>query len=38
VRGISDLCSPVEAGEFLTHVDDAADRSAAIVESLLASL
>ena len=38
VRGISDLCSPVEAGEFLTHVDDAADRSAAVVESLLASL
>ncbi|MDM7832556.1 5'-methylthioadenosine/adenosylhomocysteine nucleosidase [Cellulomonas edaphi] len=38
VRGISDLCSPVEAGEFLTHVDDAADRSAAVVESLLATL
>lgn len=38
VRGISDLCSPIEAGEFLTHVDDAADRSAAVVESLLASL
>jgi adenosylhomocysteine nucleosidase len=38
VRGISDLCSPVEAGEFLTHVDDAADRSATVVEALLATL
>lgn len=38
VRGISDLCSPVEAGEFATHVDDAADRSAAVVEALLATL
>ncbi|WP_233549554.1 5'-methylthioadenosine/S-adenosylhomocysteine nucleosidase [Cellulomonas rhizosphaerae] len=38
VRGISDLCSPMEAGEFLTHVDDAADRSATVVESLLTTL
>ncbi|UJP41677.1 5'-methylthioadenosine/S-adenosylhomocysteine nucleosidase [Cellulomonas palmilytica] len=38
VRGISDLCSPVEAGEFTTHVDDAADRSAAVVRELLRSL
>jgi adenosylhomocysteine nucleosidase len=38
VRGISDLCSPIEAGEFLTHVDDAADRSAALVEAVLATL
>jgi len=38
VRGISDLCSPVEAGEFATHVDDAADRSAAVVRALLAGL
>ncbi|MCR6689488.1 5'-methylthioadenosine/S-adenosylhomocysteine nucleosidase [Cellulomonas sp.] len=37
VRGISDLCSPMEAGEFATHVDDAADRSAAVVAALLAS-
>jgi adenosylhomocysteine nucleosidase len=38
VRGISDLCSPMEAGEFATHVDDAADRSAAVVAALLAEL
>ena len=38
VRGISDLCSPLEAGEFATHVDDAADRSAAVVAALLAEL
>ena len=35
VRAISDLCSPVEAGEFRTHVDDAADRSAAAVIAAL---
>jgi len=32
VRGISDLCG---AGEFAEHVDDAADRSAAVVVGLL---
>lgn len=38
VRGVSDLCSPVEAGEFATHVDDAADRSAAVLRATLAAL
>lgn len=35
VRGISDLCG---AEDFKTHVDDAADRSAAVVEALLPRL
>ncbi|WP_235021933.1 MULTISPECIES: 5'-methylthioadenosine/S-adenosylhomocysteine nucleosidase [unclassified Rathayibacter] len=35
VRGISDLCAP---GEFEAHVDDAADRSAAVVLALLDAL
>jgi adenosylhomocysteine nucleosidase len=35
VRGISDLCG---AEEFTTHVDDAADRSAAVVEAILPAL
>jgi adenosylhomocysteine nucleosidase len=35
VRGISDLCSP---GEHDTHVDDAAARSAAVVEAVLPAL
>ncbi len=35
VRGISDLCG---AEDFKTHVDDAADRSAAVVEALLPGL
>lgn len=35
VRGISDLCGP--AGEFASHVDDAADRSAAVVLAMLAA-
>jgi len=35
VRGISDLCSP---GEFTEHVDDAAERSAAVVEAILPAL
>ncbi|QHC68336.1 5'-methylthioadenosine/S-adenosylhomocysteine nucleosidase [Rathayibacter sp. VKM Ac-2759] len=35
VRGISDLCAP---GEFEAHVDDAADRSAAVVVALLDAL
>ncbi len=33
VRGVSDLCGP--AGEFAAHVDDAADRSAAVVIAML---
>ena len=37
VRAISDLCAP-DGTEFLTHIDGAADRSAAVVTSLLASL
>lgn len=35
VRGISDLCGPVADEDFLTHVDDAADRSATVVIGLL---
>ena len=35
VRGISDLCG---AAEFTDHVDDAADRAAAVVTGLLAAL
>jgi len=38
VRGISDLCGPAAGDDFLTHVDDAADRSAAVVLRLLAAL
>jgi adenosylhomocysteine nucleosidase len=38
VRGISDLCGPAGADDFLTHVDDAADRSADVVEALLPRL
>lgn len=33
VRGISDLCGPVD--DHLTHIDDAADRSAAVVLEML---
>jgi adenosylhomocysteine nucleosidase len=36
VRGISDLCGPAGADDFLTHVDDAAERSAAVVLAMLA--
>jgi adenosylhomocysteine nucleosidase len=36
VRGISDLCGPAGADDFRTHVDDAADRSAAVVLAMLA--
>lgn len=36
VRGISDLCGPVANSDFLTHVDDAAERSAAAVMAVLA--
>ncbi|MBO9554742.1 5'-methylthioadenosine/adenosylhomocysteine nucleosidase [Cellulomonas sp.] len=38
VRGISDLCGPVAGEDFLAHVDDAADRSAAVVVEVLRSL
>lgn len=38
VRGVSDLCGPAAEGDFLTHVDDAADRSARIVLAALAEL
>jgi adenosylhomocysteine nucleosidase len=38
VRGISDLCGPVAADDFRTHVDDAAERSARSVMALLGSL
>lgn len=37
VRGVSDLCGPT-GDEFLTHVDDAADRSAEVVLALLPGL
>lgn len=35
VRGISDLCGPVAGADFLTHVDDAAERSADVVLAVL---
>jgi len=35
VRGISDLCGPAAGDDFLTHVDDAADRSATVVIAAL---
>jgi len=38
VRGISDLCGPAGADDHLTHVDDAAERSAVVVAGLLAAL
>jgi len=38
VRGISDLCGPVAGSDFLTHVDDAADRSAVVVLEILRGL
>jgi adenosylhomocysteine nucleosidase len=38
VRGISDLCGPVAGADFLTHVDDAADRSAVVVLEVLRTL
>ncbi|GIG28335.1 5'-methylthioadenosine/S-adenosylhomocysteine nucleosidase [Cellulomonas marina] len=37
VRGISDLCGPAADDDFLTHVDDAAERSARVVVAALAS-
>ncbi|NTW39908.1 MAG: 5'-methylthioadenosine/S-adenosylhomocysteine nucleosidase [Cellulomonadaceae bacterium] len=38
VRGISDLCGPVAGEDFLTHVDDAAERSARVVVAALLAL
>ena len=35
VRGISDLCGPAGAEDFRDHVDDAGDRAAQVVLSLL---
>jgi len=37
VRGISDLADPTAAADHLAHVDDAADRSAAVVLALVAA-
>ncbi|TFC85294.1 5'-methylthioadenosine/S-adenosylhomocysteine nucleosidase [Cryobacterium sinapicolor] len=36
IRGISDLCGPID--DHLAHVDDAADRSAAVVLAMLGRL
>ena len=38
VRAVSDLCGPVAHSDFLTHVDDAAERSASAVAALLRQL
>ncbi|GEA88506.1 5'-methylthioadenosine/S-adenosylhomocysteine nucleosidase [Cellulomonas cellasea] len=38
VRGISDLCGPAANDDFLTHVDDAAERSASVVLGALRSI
>jgi len=38
VRGISDLCGPAAEDDHLTHVDDAAERSAVVVMGLLSRL
>lgn len=35
IRGISDLCGPAAEADFLTHVDDAAERSAKIVLAVI---
>ncbi|WP_237759838.1 5'-methylthioadenosine/S-adenosylhomocysteine nucleosidase [Arthrobacter alpinus] len=35
IRGISDLCGPAAETDFVTHVDDAADRSAEIVRAVI---
>ncbi|PQZ87355.1 5'-methylthioadenosine/S-adenosylhomocysteine nucleosidase [Arthrobacter sp. MYb227] len=35
IRGISDLCGPASDADFLTHVDDAADRSAVVVLAVI---
>ena len=34
IRGISDLCGPAAADDFITHVDDAAERAAAVIDLL----
>ncbi|UFS61107.1 5'-methylthioadenosine/S-adenosylhomocysteine nucleosidase [Subtercola endophyticus] len=38
VRGISDLCGPVAGSDFVSHVDDAADRSAIVTIALFDEL
>lgn len=38
VRGISDLCGPIAGTDFLSHVDDAAERSATVALALLDGL
>ncbi|MFF5790640.1 5'-methylthioadenosine/S-adenosylhomocysteine nucleosidase [Paeniglutamicibacter sp. NPDC012692] len=35
IRGISDLCGPASDADFLTHVDDAAERSAEIATAVI---
>ncbi|WP_449372648.1 5'-methylthioadenosine/S-adenosylhomocysteine nucleosidase [Arthrobacter psychrolactophilus] len=37
IRGISDLCGPASDADFLTHVDDAAERSAEVVTAVIAA-
>ncbi|POH72588.1 5'-methylthioadenosine/S-adenosylhomocysteine nucleosidase [Arthrobacter glacialis] len=37
IRGISDLCGPASDADFLTHVDDAAERSAEITTAVVES-
>ncbi|GAA1496216.1 5'-methylthioadenosine/S-adenosylhomocysteine nucleosidase [Paeniglutamicibacter kerguelensis] len=37
IRGISDLCGPASDADFLTHVDDAAERSAEIATAVIGS-
>ncbi|ALE05778.1 hypothetical protein AL755_10350 [Arthrobacter sp. ERGS1:01] len=37
IRGISDLCGPASEADFLTHVDDAAERSAEIATAVIGS-
>lgn len=37
IRGISDLCGPASDEDFLTHVDDAADRSAEVAAAVVGS-
>ncbi len=38
VRGISDLCGPAAESDFRTHVDDAGERSASLVERFVTEL
>ncbi|MHA7178437.1 5'-methylthioadenosine/S-adenosylhomocysteine nucleosidase [Arthrobacter sp. Sr24] len=37
IRGISDLCGPASDADFLTHVDDAAERSAKVALAVIDS-